>query len=293
MDVPIQVKSETSSPDGDNKGKSSRRAVRESHVGLYLITRCVAVWITLTMILTFFAESFLNTVRMNKGIAENGSLWIKNNPILAQIHKFYPDGNSYVTLITSDLVYVYIFVVGVFTLMRFTYHKALRDDAIEPFVGGLSWGMLKSQNQSFLVRMCWLLSPNAGVHKKFFIFWLAYVFIFAISFSIAGLFGVRVYLSPELKNVLFGGGITVAFGLLEDLKFFQKIPPREALMASLLAMVEGGFKRDVSGTIKRISAIMDEANGPGSEEVIDVLQDLIKVLIEKEKAKLLFTGDRG
>ena len=280
----------TTSSDTENKVNSSRQAVRDAHVGLYLITRFVAVWVTLIMILTFFSESLLNTIRMNKMIAINGTAWIRNNPLFEQIHKFYPDGNTAVTLITSDLVYIYIFAVAVFTLMRFTYHKALHEDHIEPFIGGLSWSKLK--NQSLLVRLCWFFSPNAGVHKKFFIFWLGYVVMFFATFGLASLFGISVYLSPELKTVLFGGGATVAFGLLEDMKFFQKIPPKEAIISSLLALVEGGFKRDVSGTIKRISAIAAETGGADRGDTIEILTAILEVLKAKE-AEDLFKKDRG
>lgn len=278
-DVPI---------DTTSKGNSSRQVVRDAHVGLYLITRFVAVWSTLTMILTFFSESLLNTIRMNKMIADNGSVWARNNPLVEQIHKFYPDGNTAVTLITSDLVYVYIFTVAVFTLMRFTYHHALHNNNIEPSVGGLSWEKLK--NQSLLVRLCWFFSPNAGVHKKFFVLWLGYVVMFFATFGIASLFGVSVYLSPQLKIVLFGGGTTVAFGLLEDMKFFQKIPPKEAIISSLLALVEGGFKRDVSGTIKRISAIAAETDGASRGDTIEIMTailDALKVQQAKEAEKNL------
>ena len=278
----------TSEP--SSKVSSSRQAVRDAHVGLYLITRFAAVWVTATMILTFFSESLLNTIRMNKMIAVNGTAWVKNNPLFEQIHKFYPDGNTAVTLITSDLVYVYIFTVAVFTLMRFTYHKALHEDNIEPFVGGLTWNKL--QNQSLLVRLCWFFSPNAGVHKKFFIFWLGYVVLFFATFGIASLFGVSVYLSKEIKNVLFGGGATVAFGLLEDMKFFQKIPPKEAIISSLLALVEGGFRRDVSGTIKRISAIAAETGGADRGDTIEILTTILEALKAKETEDM-FRKDRG
>jgi hypothetical protein len=272
--------------DATSKGNSSRQVVRDAHVGLYLITRFVAVWSTLTMILTFFSESLLNTIRMNKMIADNGSAWVRNNPLIEQIYKFYPDGNTAVTLITSDLVYMYIFTVAVFTLMRFTYHHTLHNNNIEPSVGGLSWEKLK--NQSLLVRLCWFFSPNAGVHKKFFVLWLGYVVLFFATFGIASLFGVSVYLSPQLKVVLFGGGTIVAFGLLEDMRFFQKIPPKEAVISSLLALLEGRWKKDLPGTIKRISAIAsetDQTNRGDTIEIMTAILDALKAQEAKEAEK--------
>lgn len=269
--------------------QTSRQRVRDSHVGLYLVTRFTAVWFTAVLICTFFAEAVLNTVRSNKAIVINGTALFKDSALFNVIQRFYPDGTNEIQLITFDLVCIYIFVVAAFTMMRFTYHKALRDDSIEPFIGGLSWESLK--NQSLLVKMCWKFSPTAGVHKKFFVFWLGYILIFTVIFSVAALFGVKVYLSSELKTVLFGGGIIVALGLLEDMQFFEKIPPREVIISSLLALVEGGRRLDISGTVKRISAIAEEAKGPGNEQVIELLETILKALKEKEAQQLLADQD--
>lgn len=187
--------------------RSARIKLREAHIGLYMIVRFIATWFTVTMIATFLAESLLNTLRMNQALATQGISFLESSPLIQYFSKFYPSGTSIITLISTDLVIVYLFAIAVYAIVRFTYHKAVREDGVEPFVGGLTWTALKEKQQPLSVRLCWLLTPRNGVHKKFFLCWMVYVFCFGITTSIGGLLGVSIYLSPELKLALYGGGV--------------------------------------------------------------------------------------
>ncbi len=279
---------QTSSDESEQLGSEkhiAKTSIRESHVGFYLMGRFIAVYFTITMILTFFAESLLNTVRLNKGLSAEGLSWLSSNRTLEYFAKFYPDGNKPVVLISSDFVIVYLFAIAVYALVRFTYHKVVRDEGVDIHVGGLTWDALRRRGQNFWIRFFWRFSPNKGVHMKIFGLWLVYIFLYGIIASLAALMGVSVYLSPEIKLALYGSGIAFMFGTLDDLKFFKKIPPKEAIIGGLLTLGEGVIRRDFSGTIKKLSVIMENANKEGMEDLKVVLSAMLTTLKEQQEKK--------
>lgn len=259
-----------------------RSKLRDAHVGLYLVMRFIAMCFTITMISTFLAESLLNTLRTSKQLLANGHAWVKGNPLFEMIRNLYPDGNEVITLINSDLVAVYIFTILVYAIFRFTYYKAVRDDGVESPIGRLSWKNL--QGQPIGIRFCWFFSFRHGVHKKFFLMWMIYVFLFGITTAIGSLFGIGIYISPMLKVALYGAGAAFCFGLLEDLKVFQKIPPKEAIVGTILALVEGAKHADFSGTVKRIEKISSNM-GTGIEyaQIRSLMDSVIEVMDKKQR----------
>lgn len=257
--------------------------LRDTHVGLYLIMRFIAMCFTITMIATFFAESLLNTLRLNSGLLQNSHAWLKGNSLYELLRNIYPDGNTAVMLINSDLVAVYTFVIVVYAVFRFTYYRAIRGDKNEAVIGILTWGSLN--RQPIGVRLCWFFSFRHGVHKKFFLMWMIYIFLFGITTAVGGLFGVGIYISPMLKFALYGAGAAFCFGLLEDLKVFKKIPPKEAIVGTLLALVEGIGSRNFSNTIKRIGAIAEQTQETNLKEIAEVFAAITDVLKAKEQSK--------
>lgn len=267
--------------DGESTGGVTSLRLRDTHVGLYLIMRFIAMCFTITMIVTFFAESVLNTLRTNANLFQNGHTWLQGNHLYELLRDMYPNGNTVVTLINSDLVAVYTFVIIVYAIFRFTYYRAIRGDGTGAVIGGLTWGSLN--RQPIGIRLCWFFSFRHGVHKKFFLMWMIYIFLFGITTAVGGLFGVGIYISPMLKLTLYGAGVAFCFGLLDDLKVFQKIPPKEAIFSTLVALVEGVVSRNLSNTVKRIQAIAAQTDSTTSGEVLQIAEAFTQALKAKQE----------
>lgn len=263
----------------------TRTAIRETHIGFYLLGRCIAVYFTLTMILTFLAESLLNTIRLNKGLSREGLTWLSNNGTFSFMSRFYPEGNTPVVLISQDFVIVYLFAIAVYALVRFTYHKVVRDEGDDIYVGGLTWDNLRRGGQNIWIRLFWMLSPDKGAHMKIFGLWLVYIFLYGVVAALAGLIGISVYLSPEIKLALYGSGVAFLFGTLDDLNFFKKIPPKEAIVGALMALGEGAVRRDFSGTIKKLAVIIHNLDDVGSADMKEQLAALLAVVQAQEVRK--------
>ncbi len=255
--------------------------LRDTHVGLYLIMRFIGMYFTITMIATFLAESLLNTLRTNPHLFQNGHEWLQGNHLYELLRTMYPNGNTAVSLIGEDLVAVYIFVIVVYAVFRFTYYRAIRGERNDAVIGTLTWKTL--DRQPIGVRLCWFFSFRHGVHKKFFLMWMVYIFLLGITTAVAGLIGVGIYISPMLKIALYGAGVAFCFGLLEDLKVFQKIPPKEAIFSTILALFDGVIHKDLPGTIKRIQRISTETDGTTTpKEVLEIFEAVVQVLKEKQ-----------
>lgn len=262
---------------------TSAEGLTRSHRGLYIVAKFIAYYGTLFMIATFFAESVLNTVRLNPVFHGGGFRLLWNWKPLEYFQQFYPNGSAFtgsvepVLLVTREYVYVYVFLLAIYALLRIVHHKALRTNGIGPSVGGLTVDVLKREHD-LLTRFAWAVTPRAGVHKKYFRHWLWYVFAFHIVTFVGSMIGVRVFLSGELHFALFLSGVIFGIGLFDDAHVLEKLPAKETIAQVVVAILSNGAKRDIIGLTKDLSKIMSEAKQNAGEKGELTVEDVERVI---------------